>query len=66
MLLVRYQRSKRTPRMRGRTGQDKGDIITRRNNQTTGKSLVIVKFILFVFMICALSKIIKIFKRNIQ
>lgn len=61
MLLVRYQRSKRTPRMRGRTGQDKGDIIARRNNQTTGKSLVIVKFILHVFMICTLSKIIKTF-----
>lgn len=61
MLLVRYQRSKRTPSLGGRTSQGKGDIIARHNNQTTGKSLVIVKFILHVFMICTLNKIIKTF-----
>lgn len=61
MLLVRYQMSKRTPNMGGRTSQGKGGIIAGLNNQITGRPLVIVKFILHLFMICALSKIIQTF-----
>lgn len=50
MLLVRYQRSKRTSSMGGRISQGKGSIIAGLNNQTTGRPRVIVKFTFHVFM----------------